>query len=110
MTDYQRLREFPVQLFKEFSQRDFLLRRSGVSIFPKRVQSALVADTDGMPVMPNHVSPDHFQWPSQLYRAVPSDDIVIPDTVLKPSVMVPVVDFLGTALLPRANSRAMNND
>ena len=110
MTDYQRLREFTVQLFEEFSQRDFLLRCTGVSIFPKGVQSALVADTDGMPVMPHHVSPNHFQWPSQLYRAVTSDDIVIADTILKPSVMVPVVDFLGTALLSRANSRAMNND
>ena len=110
MPHYQRLRKFPVQLFKEFSQRDFLLRCTGVSIFPKRVQSALVADTDGMPVMPHHMGTNHFQWPSQLYRAVTSDDIVIPDTVLKPSVMVPAVDFLGTALLPRANSRAMNND
>ena len=110
MTDYQRLREFPVQLLQEFSQRDFLLRCTGVSSFLKGVQPALVADTDGMPVMPYYVSPDHFQWPSRLYRAVPSDDIVVSDTVLKPSVMVPVVDFLGTALLPRADSRAMNND
>lgn len=110
MTDNQRLREFPVQLFKEFSQRDFLLRCTGVSIFPKGVQSALVADTDGMPVMPYYVSPDHFQWPSQLYRAVTSDDIVVADTVLKPSVTVPAVDILGTALLSRADSRAMNND
>ena len=110
MTDYQRLREFLVQLFKEFSQRGFLLRCTGVSIFPKRVQPALVADTDGMPVMPHHVSPDHFQWPSQLDGPVTSDDIVVADTVLKPSVMVPVVDFLGTAPLSRADSRAMNND
>lgn len=29
---------------------------------------------------------------------------------LNPSVMVPVVDILGTAPLSRADSRAMNND
>ena len=110
MPHYQRLREFPVQLFKEFSQRDFLLRCTGVSIFPKRVQSALVADTNGMPVMPHHVSPDHFQWPSQLDGPVSSDNEVIPDTIVKPSVTVPAVDILGTAPLSRADSRAMNND
>ena len=110
MTDYQRLREFPVQLFKEFSQRDFLLRRTGVSIFPKRVQSALVADTNRVFVMVYHMSPDHFQWTSQLDGPVSSDNEVIPDTVLKPSVTVPAVDILGTAPLPRSDSRAMNND
>ena len=38
---------------------------------------------------------NHFQWTSQLDRTIPSDDEVIPDPIVKPSLAVPFVNLFG---------------
>ena len=109
MADNQRMRIVTMQLLQKPSQGCALLRSPGVVRTSLHVQSPLVAHPDAVTVMVHAVRPHPFRRSSLLHRAVASHHIVIAYS-RPPSGPVPTVDVGGTALLPRTDSGAMNNN
>ncbi len=105
----KRIREIGMHAFYEFTQGFDLLRRTRVSFFARRIKTALIADADGMPVMPYAVGTNFVQSPACLHRAVTTHHIVVADA-LPAFVLMPVVNVLGRAPLPGTDSRAMNDN
>jgi hypothetical protein len=73
------------------------------------VQSSFIAHTDTVFVVVLAMGTDQLQWPAWLYGAVTAHHVVVTDA-FPTSGSVPSVDVLGRALLPRTDSRAMNDD
>jgi hypothetical protein len=59
--------------------------------------------------MPYAMSTWLFKWPSKLNGTIPSHHIVIADA-FPMLVLMPFVDVFGRALLPRTDSRAMDDN
>ena len=109
MPDDQCLREQPMQFRQHPPEGSFLLRCPGVGTLPMLIQSTLIADTDGVAVVPLAVSTSLLDRASVLDGPIPSDDEMIADTL--PGIPVPVfpflvpfVDVLGRTLLSRPHS------
>ena len=115
MPDDQCFRELSVQLLQLLTKGKDLFRRSGIDLTSRRVQTTLIADADGVLVVPVTVRTNLLDRPSGFDAAVAPDDEVIPDALPVVAVpvlplLVPFVDVGGRALLSRTDSRAMNND
>ena len=98
--------QFPDQL----SERLFLRDGPRVLGMPCGVQSAFVADADGMPVMPLAVCTGLLQRPSRVDHAVAGDVEMITDVA-----EMPVADMVAAASLeiqapPLRGGGAMEND
>ena len=115
MTDNHSTRELQMKFFHQLPQCFLLRRCPGVISTTGGIKPTLIADTDGMPVMPNAVSTHFFDVTTLLDSSVTSYHEMIADTlpvraVSRHPAFMPVVDVFGGTLLPRTDSRAMKYD
>ena len=110
VTYNQCIGEVSVHLLHELTQGTNLLRGAGVAGFTSRVEAALVADPDRMPVMPHDMSPDFREMTTNLHGTVAPHHIVVTDTVLESTFTMPAVNIRCATPLPRPHRRAMNDN
>lgn len=88
-----------LQPHQQFTQGFLLCVGTCIGRLPVLVESAFVADAYGVFVVVEAVRPYHFDWATVLNRAIPTDHVVVPDSVLPSSGEMPLVDLVGGACL-----------
>lgn len=98
-----------LQVFQQLAHRLFLFWSTGVGRLAVSIQSAFIADADGVLVVLVAVCSHHLQWATVLHRAVTTYHIVIAATILPSASQMPLVDLLNAACLEGHHSRAVQN-
>ena len=74
------------------------------------VQSALVHDSDTVLIPVLAVSTNHLIRTPILDGAVATDNLMVATAILETTLEVPDINFVKATLLPRKDSRAVNDD
>jgi len=93
MTYDQRLRVGCMKLFNQFPQTAPLCLGTRVGRSPSDVEPTLVADANGVGIVPYAVGTYHPFWPSRLYAAVASHHIMVADAELPAPTPVVAVNL-----------------
>jgi len=99
-----------MQLFQQLAHSHLLGFRPRIAGFSVGVQAALVNDADTVLVSVLAVSTDHLIRTTILDGAVATDNLVVATTILETTLEVPGINFVKATLLPRKDSRAVNDD
>ena len=91
VTYNQSLRIAPVQYFQQMQHRQFLLKRARVFGLTAGIESALIADAYRMGIVVQTVGADHPFRTAWLYLSVTTDHVVVTDTEVETSFVVPSV-------------------
>ena len=110
VTHDKRLGKLSMQAFEQLAHSMLLGFSTGVGGTPFGIQSALVADTDGMTVTVLAVSTDHLQRTASLDGAVAKHHEMVAAAVLPPVGAMPTIDVLDVATLPRSHCRAVDDE
>ena len=99
-----------VQFLKHSSHGSLLRLGARVGGLAADIKSALVADADRVGVVVLAVGTDHPFRTAWLYRSVTTDHVVVADTEVETSLVMPRVYLSGRTCLVRPHSRTMNNN
>ena len=110
MTYYQGTWVASVQLFEQLSHRLPLFLGTRIGGLASDVQSTFVAYAYRVAVMVHAVRTHHVFGPAFLNLSVTTDDVVVADAEVKPSLAVPRIYLRGRRCLVRAHGTAMNHD
>ena len=97
------------QSAEQCSQTAFLCRRAGVARKSVGIQSAFVADADGVPVVFLAVGARQFRRPAAVHRSVARDVVVITDVAKAAMMNVVVPASLEIQAPPFGSGGAMDN-
>ncbi len=89
VTDYQGVEVALMEVFQEPAKGCLLLRRTRVGGLTADVEATLVAYANGVAVVVHAVGADHPFRSARLYLSVTTDNIVVADAELPPSLSVP---------------------
>jgi len=97
-------------LLKKCSQRACLGLGAGVGRTAFDIQTAFVADANGVAVAILAMCPDHLKGTTDLDGSVAADHIMVAATVFPTAGTMPTVDVLNATLLIRTHCRAVDDD
>lgn len=109
MTDDNSLREIGMHPLHQLSQGTNLLRRSGIDLLPRSIQTTLIADANGVAIMPHDMGPHLFEASSCEDLPLTVHPEMIADTLPALGLVV-VVNLLDSVVLIGSETIAMQHD